>query len=60
MTPTEAQWTTLCRLVPVLAQTYWCIRYMEIMPGGQLAVVAQYDSERQRRLVFSISPTGDF
>jgi hypothetical protein len=59
MTPTEAQWNTLCRLVPTLAQLDWCVRYMEVVPGGQLAVVAHYCLKRSQRRIFAISPTGE-
>lgn len=57
--PTEAQWSSLCRLVPTLAQTDWCVRYLEVMPGGQLAVVAQACFQKSQRRVFAISVEGE-
>ncbi len=58
-TPTTLQWNALCNLVPTLAQTDWCVRYLEVMPGGQLAVVAHACFHKSQRRVFAISTEGE-
>lgn len=57
--PSEKQWNVLCGLVPALAQTDWCVRYLQVMPGDQLAVVAHACFEKSHRRVFAISVEGE-
>ena len=60
MMPNQAQWESLRNLVSTLAQMNFCIRYMQVVPGGQLVVIAHHCSDRTHRKVFAISAKGDW
>ncbi len=56
MTPTQYQWDEISKLIPVMAQLGYCLRYMEIVPAGQLVLIFHHCDQRSVRRIFTYQP----